>query len=114
MLETFAFAASLAECTLETEVSEAYPGLSLPRERTDHAAGRSRPSSAAATSSKLARTGGGADANVFNARGLPCLNLANGMMEIHTAEEHIAADDLERMVDVTLALVEGARDGAQP
>ena len=26
MLDTFAFAASLAECTLETEVSEAYPG----------------------------------------------------------------------------------------
>ena len=29
-------------------------------------------------------TGGGADANVFNERGLPCLNLANGMAEIHT------------------------------
>ena len=36
------------------------------------------------------------------------------MTAIHTADEHIAVDDLERMVDVTLALVEGARNGAQP
>ena len=54
-------------------------------------------------------TGGGADANVFNTRGLPCLNLANGMAEIHTAEEHIAVADLDSMVDVTLALVDAAR-----
>jgi tripeptide aminopeptidase len=54
-------------------------------------------------------TGGGADANVFNARGLPCLNLANGMMAIHTPDEHIAVADLEGMVEVTLALVDAAR-----
>ena len=56
-----------------------------------------------------ALTGGGADANVFNARGLPCLNLANGMAEIHTPDEHIAVADLEAMVDVTLTLVELAQ-----
>ena len=89
-------------------------GLPLPRERRDRAARGAARSSAAATEPRLALTGGGADANVFNARGIPCLNIANGMMAIHTAEEHIAADDLERMVDVTLALVEGARNGAQP
>ena len=54
-------------------------------------------------------TGGGADASVFNPRGLPCLVLANGMKQIHTAEEHIAVADLEAMVDVTLALVDAAR-----
>jgi tripeptide aminopeptidase len=54
-------------------------------------------------------TGGGADANVFNARGLPCLNLANGMTAIHTPDEHIAVADLEGMVDVTLALIDAAR-----
>ena len=55
-------------------------------------------------------TGGGADANVFNERGLPCLNLANGMTEIHTPDEHIAVADLEAMVEVTLALVDEARE----
>ena len=41
--------------------------------------------------------------------GLPCVVLANGMAEIHTPDEHIAVADIERMVDVTLALVEAAR-----
>ena len=113
MLETFAFAASLAECTLETEVSEAYPGYRF-REGEPIMQLALAALARCGYEPTLARTGGGADANVFNSRGLPCLNLANGMMEIHTAEEHIAVDDLERMVDVTLALVEGARNGAQP
>ena len=44
--------------------------------------------------------------------GLPCVNLANGMTDIHTPDERIAVDDLERMVDVTLALVDAAREAA--
>ena len=46
--------------------------------------------------------------DVFNARGLQCVNLANGMTDIHTSAEHIAVDDLEAMVDVTLALFDAA------
>ena len=53
--------------------------------------------------------GGGADANVFNARGIPCVNLANGMMLVHTPAEYIAVSDLETMLNVTLELVETAR-----
>ena len=47
---------------------------------------------------------------MFNARGLQCVNLANGMIDIHTPDERIAIDDLEHMVDVTLALVDAARE----
>jgi tripeptide aminopeptidase len=54
--------------------------------------------------------GGGADANVFNARGVPCVNLANGMMQVHTPAEHIAVADLETMLNVTLELVDAARN----
>ena len=36
------------------------------------------------------RSGGGADANVFNERGLQCVNLANAMVDIHTPDERIA------------------------
>ena len=54
--------------------------------------------------------GGGADANVFNERGLHCVNIANGMAKIHTAEEEIAVADLEAMVAVTLELIDGARE----
>jgi len=55
-------------------------------------------------------SGGGADANVFNERGLQCVNLANGMTDIHTPDERIAVADLEEMVEVTLALVDSARE----
>ncbi len=108
MLDTFAFAASTADCTLETEVSETYQGyrfkdsdpvVELARTALERCGYEFVPT----------LTGGGADANVFNTKGLPCLNLANGMMEIHTADEHIAAADLDAMVEVTLALVDAAR-----
>jgi tripeptide aminopeptidase len=108
MLDTFAFAASVAECTLETEVSETYRGY---RFKDDEPIVQLARDALGRCGYELVPTltGGGADANVFNARGLPCLNLANGMAEIHTAEEHIAVADLDAMVDVTLALVDAAR-----
>jgi di/tripeptidase len=37
------------------------------------------------------------------------VNLANGMTDIHTPDERISVDDLDAMVDVTLALVDSAR-----
>ena len=40
------------------------------------------------------------------------MNLANGMTDIHTPDEHIAVADLEGMVEVTLALVDVARDSS--
>src|SRR5207237_943537 len=58
----------------------------------------------------FALSGGAGDANVFNERGLACLNLANGMASIHTPDESIAVADLEAMVEVTLALVDVARE----
>ena len=108
MLDTFAFAASLAECSLETELGETYSGY---RFRRDDPIVELAATALERCGYRLnpTLTGGGADANVFNQRGLPCLNLANGMAEIHTADEHIAVADLDAMVDVTLALVDAAR-----
>jgi tripeptide aminopeptidase len=113
MLDSFAFAASVTECTVETEVSETYQGY---RFKESDPIVRLAAAALGACGYELVPTltGGGADANVFNTRGLPCLNLANGMAEIHTEQEHIAVDDLDAMVDVTLALVDAARDADQP
>ena len=41
--------------------------------------------------------------------GLRCLNLTHGVHDFHSPDERIAVADLEAMVDVTVALVEGAR-----
>src|SRR5262249_15856092 len=56
-------------------------------------------------------SGGAADSNVFNERGLQCVNLANGMTDIHTPDESIAVADVESMTDVTLALIDAAAAG---
>ncbi len=110
ILETITFAAALEQCEAETTVDESYRGYRFARGDlpvTLACAALER----AGVQPRLGLTGGGADANVFNERGKACLNLANGMMEIHTPDEHIAVADLETMVDVTLALVDVARDG---
>jgi tripeptide aminopeptidase len=109
MLETVTFAATLAECEVETQVEASTRGY---RFRRDDPAVRL----AVAALERAGRepvygsSGGGADANVFNERGLQCVNLANGMTDIHTPDERIAVADLEAMVDVTLALVEVAAE----
>jgi tripeptide aminopeptidase len=108
MLETITFAAALEQCEAETTVEESYRGYrfargDLPVRMACAALERE------GFEPRLALGGGGADANIFNARGRPCANLANGMTAIHTPDEHIAVADLERMVDVTLALVDVAR-----
>jgi tripeptide aminopeptidase len=107
MLEACTFAASLGEVEVEVTLEESYRGYRF--RRSDPVV---RLAATALERSgfepSYALSGGGADANVFNERGLPCLNLANGMIDIHTPDERIALGDLERMVDVTLALVDAA------
>jgi tripeptide aminopeptidase len=108
MLDAIAFAAGLEECEVETEVHKSYRGY---RFRRDDVAVRIAADALAASGfePRFGLTGGAADANVFNERGLACVNLANGMTDIHTPDERIAVADLEAMVGVTLALVEAAR-----
>jgi tripeptide aminopeptidase len=111
MLETITFAAQLSECDVETSVDPSARGYRFRRDEEPV-----RLAAAALTRAgfepSYGLSGGGADANVFNQRGLQCVNLANGMIDIHTSDERISVEDLERMVDVTLALVEVASDGA--
>jgi tripeptide aminopeptidase len=108
MVDAFAFAASLEDCEVETQVSKSYRGYRFKRDdavvRIAHAA-----LERAGYSPRYGLSGGAADANVFNERGLACLNLANGMQDIHTPDERIRVEDLEAMVGVTLALVDVAR-----
>jgi tripeptide aminopeptidase len=111
MTETMTFAATLEECEVEATVNRSYRSYRFRRDDVPvrlAAAALER----AGFSPAFVLTGGGADANVFNERGLACVNLSNGMAEIHTPDEHIAVADLDAMVHVTLALLDTARDSA--
>jgi tripeptide aminopeptidase len=107
MLDAFVFAAGVAECEVETDLERSYRAY---RFRRDELVVRLARTALEGTGHEptFALSGGAADANVFNERGLACLNLANGMADIHTPDESIAVADLEAMVDVTLALVDAA------
>jgi tripeptide aminopeptidase len=107
MLDAFAFAANATECEVETQLRRTYRAY---RFRRDALPVRIAASALVrcGVEPTYSLSGGAADANVFNERGLACVNLANGMIDIHTPAERIAARDLERMVDVTLALSDAA------
>ena len=109
MTETMTFAATLEECEVEATVNRSYRAY---RFRRDDLAVRLAGAALERTGHTpvFVLTGGGADANVFNERGLACVNLGNGMTDIHTPNEHIAVADLDAMVDVTLALLDAARE----
>jgi tripeptide aminopeptidase len=111
LVDTVTFAASLEECEVECEISAVSPGYRFRRDDVPVQIAAAALERAGCEPSYI-RSGGGADANVFNERGLQCVNLANGMTDIHTPDERIAVADLELMVDVTLALVDAAADGA--
>jgi tripeptide aminopeptidase len=107
MQDAVTFAAGVAECSVETNVKRTYHSYrfkrgDLPVVLATQALER------CGFQPTYALSGGAADANVFNERGLRCVNLANGMAEIHTPDERIAVADLEAMVEVTLALVDAA------
>jgi tripeptide aminopeptidase len=113
MLDAATFAANLAECELESRIEPEYEGYRF--SRSDPAVRlAARALQACGREPVYIESGGGADANVWNARGLECVNLCNGMAEIHTASEHIAASDLDEMLDITLALIDAARNPLQP
>ena len=51
-------------------------------------------------------TGGGSDANAFEAAGFHCTNLANGTERNHEPTERVSVVALEGMLDVTFALLD--------
>ena len=107
MQDAVTFAAGVAECEVETKINRQYRAYRFKRsDRAIQLATQALEQCGFEPTFSL--SGGAADSNVFNERGLQCVNLANGMAEIHTPDEHIAVADIEAMVDVTLALVEAA------
>jgi tripeptide aminopeptidase len=108
MLDAATYAANLSDCELETRIVSEYEGYRFAR---THDAVRlvSQALEGCGYPVTYLESGGGADANVFNAAGVPCVNVCNGMAEIHTASEHIAVADLEGMLGVTMGLIERAR-----
>jgi tripeptide aminopeptidase len=51
------------------------------------------------------KSGGGTDGNFFNAKGIPCVAMATGMVDEHATSEHIAIDDMVDACKILVAIV---------
>lgn len=105
MVDRCSDAAGELECDLDTTVEQLSRAFKLPRSAA--------PVQAACAALEdlgiepvLRPTGGGSDANVLIAAGLPVLNVANGTQNAHQPNECVTVEALERMLDVTVRLVE--------
>jgi tripeptide aminopeptidase len=108
MLDACAYAANEAECELQSEVRKSYRGYRFAKsDEVVRLAAEGLGSCGHEV--RYGLSGGAADANVFNERGLRCLNLTHGVHDFHSPNERIAVADLEAMVEVTVSLVEAAR-----
>lgn len=109
MLDACAFAASETECELQSESRKSYRGYRFAKS-DDNVQLAAEGLGRCGFEARYGFSGGAADANIFNERGLRCLNLTHGVHDFHSPDERIAVADLEAMIDVTVALVEAARE----
>jgi tripeptide aminopeptidase len=107
MVDAATEAASDSECDVETTVERLFRGYRLQRTApvVEIAA---RALESCGIEPQYINTGGGSDANVLIAAGLPVLNLANGTERNHEPDESVTVDALETILDVTLAIVEAS------
>ncbi len=54
---------------------------------------------------RLDMTGGGSDANIFNAKGLATVIMGIGMQNVHTTSEHISLDDMVATAELVLEII---------
>ena len=109
MLDAFSFAATETDCDVDTRMRKSYDGYRLKRDEPAVALAATA-FARCGVEPRYGLSGGGADANVFNERGRRCVNLSHGVYGFHTPDEHVSVADLEKMVDVTMALAEAARE----
>ena len=107
MVDAATEAASDLECDLETTVEELFRGYRL-RRTTPPVETAARALESLGIEPRPVATGGGSDANALIAAGLATVNVANGTERNHQPDESVTVDALEKMLDVTLAIVEEA------
>jgi len=59
----------------------------------------------------LCPSGGGSDANVFNKKGFPSVDLAIGMEKVHTVDEYILVKNLKNTAEYVLSIINTVASG---
>ena len=109
MVEACTWAAGEHGCDVDVEISEDFRGYRVKQSSKALAIARSA-LEANGTAPVEIVTGGGSDANALRAAGFDAVLLANGTEANHTADESVAAVELDRMLAVCRSVIaEAAR-----
>ncbi|HWF73562.1 MAG TPA: M20/M25/M40 family metallo-hydrolase [Solirubrobacteraceae bacterium] len=100
-------AANEAECDLDVSVERQFQAYRS-KPSAPHIVAATRALEACGYQPHHLVTGGGSDANAFQAAGLPCANLADGTERNHEPGERISVNALESMLEVAISLLDAA------
>lgn len=105
MKDAFESVASEMGGKAEVEVDVMYPGFKFGD--GDHVVEVAKRAAAKiGRQSELQTSGGGSDANVIAGNGVPTVNLAVGYEEIHTTNEKMPIEELEKTAELVLAIIQ--------
>ncbi|HWQ61850.1 MAG TPA: M20/M25/M40 family metallo-hydrolase [Negativicutes bacterium] len=109
MVETFEQVAAANGAKAEVTVKNAYDPYVLTADMPVVSLAR-RAAESIGLTPVLEATGGGSDANFFNAFGVPSAVLAVGMSKVHTTAEYIKEADLYKTAELVVAIIKAAAE----
>jgi tripeptide aminopeptidase len=105
MKEAFESVAQEMGGSAEVDIEVMYPGFKFGN--GDHVVEVAKRAAARiGRNSELQTSGGGSDANVIAGNGIPTVNLAVGYEEIHTTNEKMPIEELEKTAELVLAVIQ--------
>jgi tripeptide aminopeptidase len=108
IVDAFTEACADMDCDVETTVEQLFRAYRLQPSSPPVLVATAALAALGIESSPIA-TGGGSDANVFVANGLPVVNVADGTVGNHQPDESIAVATLEAVLDLALGILDHSR-----
>lgn len=96
----------------EVEIKEMYPGFQLNKDDPVVQIAQ-QTATQLGFSTKLLKSGGGSDANIFNSHGIPTANLAVGYEYIHTTNERIHIDHLINLTKFVIGIIQNVANNGK-
>lgn len=107
MMTTFADTAERMGGEAKTEVKQMYPGFRFD-EQDEVVQTAVKAIQNVGRTPELLTSGGGSDGNVFNGAGIPTVTLAVGYEEIHTTNERMPIEELNKLTELLIEIVKVA------
>ncbi|MBE3575958.1 MAG: M20/M25/M40 family metallo-hydrolase [Firmicutes bacterium] len=92
---------------VEIQVSRLYPAFRLTEQDRPVQLAK-KAAAAVGLEAQLQSRGGGSDANIFNGRGVPTVNVGLGVQGEHTQEETLSLQDLQASTALVVAILQAA------